>query len=89
MKNESLHLAPELQVRLRVLAAKSGRTLEELAENILRAHADEQERVVAERQEDEQRWQRYLETGQTISLDSVRGKLHTLAGQSATKAELQ
>ena len=37
--------------------------------------------------EDEDRWQRYLIGGQTIPFQSVRGRLHKLAGEAAQKAE--
>lgn len=40
-----------------------------------------------EKAEDERRWQRYLETGQTVSLDMIRGKLHTLSDQAAQQVE--
>lgn len=85
-KDKSLHLAPDLQVRLSVLASKSGYTLDELAENVLRSHVDEQEKEILEQAEDERRWQRYLDTGRSVALDTVRGRLHRLADEAGRSA---
>ena len=62
-------------------------SLTDLAESVLRAHADEQERLIAELAEDEERWQRYLAGGKTVSFEDVRKKLHELAGEAAGKAQ--
>lgn len=83
----ALSLEPELEARLTALARRSGMSLADLAQSVLRAHADEQERVVEEFAEDEQRWQRYLAGGQTIPFDSVRGRLQKLVADAARKAE--
>lgn len=61
--------------------------MENLAESILEAHADEHDRLEGELAEDEARWQRYIAGGQTIPFDQVRAKLHKLAGEAARKAE--
>ena len=82
-----LNLDPDLVVRLTALAARSGLSLAGLAESVLRAHADEQERTLGELAEDEARWQRYLAGGQTIPFERVREKLHRLAAEAARKAE--
>ena len=84
-----LQIAEDVKVRLSALADKSGHTVDELADAVLRAHVDEQERAIIEVAEDERRWQRYLETGQTVSLESVRGKLHTLANEASVLSEPQ
>lgn len=86
-KNEPLQIAPNLRVRLTALASKSGKSFGDLAESVLRAHADEQERKIIEEAEDEQRWQRYLSEGNTIPFETVRGKLHGLAAEAAGKAD--
>lgn len=39
-KADTLHIDPKLQARLEALAAKSGVSVIELAETVLRAHAD-------------------------------------------------
>lgn len=56
---------------------------------LLRVHAEEQERLIGELAEDEDRWQRYLAGGQTIPFESVRGRLQKLATEAAGKAEAQ
>ena len=78
----ALTLDPELRDRLTVLAERSGVSLADLAERVLRAHADEQERLIDELAEDEERWQRYLAGGQTLSFETVRARLQSLAGEA-------
>lgn len=82
-ENDTVHIEPDLKVRLAALASRSGRTLDELAQAVLRSHADEQERTAAEYAEDEQRWQRYLQSGQSVPFQAVRAKLQGLAGEAA------
>jgi len=84
---KTLHISDDLEARLRDIASRSGHTVDELADAVLSAHADAQERGSLEKAEDERRWQRYLETGLTVSLESVRRKLHTLAVDAAGSAE--
>ena len=84
-----LSIDPALQSRLEALAARSGVSVTDLALSVLRAHADEQERLIAEFAEDEERWQRYLAGGQTVPFETVRGKLSKLATEAARKAEPQ
>ncbi len=86
---KSLPLDAELQARLSALAAKLGRSVEGLAQDILQSHLDEQERLTQEQQEDEERWQRYLATGQSVPYQTVRAKLHRLASEAAQKADPQ
>ena len=88
-KNNSLQIDPDLRVRLKALASKTGRSFADFAEGVLRSHAEEEERKILERAEDEQRWQRYLAGGRTIPFETVRNKLHGLAAQAAQKAEPQ
>lgn len=82
-KNDTVHIDPALKARLAALASRSGRTLDELAQSVLRSHADEQERGAAEYAEDEQRWQRYLQSGQSVPFETVRSRLQKLAGEAA------
>jgi len=88
-KNNTLQIAPDLQVRLKALASKTGRSFADFAESVLRSHADEEERKIVERAEDEQRWQSYLAGGRTIPFETVRNKLHGLAAEAAQKADRQ
>lgn len=83
----TLTIDPALRTRLIALASRSGTSFSKLAEAVLRAHADEQERLIDELAEDEERWQRYLAGGETIPFRTVRERLHGLAGEAAKKAE--
>ncbi len=84
-KRDTLDIDPTLKDRLAVLAERSGSTFVELAESVLREHADAQEKTMAEYAEDEERWQRYLKGGKTISLETMRGRLRDLAGDAARR----
>lgn len=75
-ENSTVHIDPDLKARL---ASRSERTLDELAQAVPRSHADEQERAAAEYAEDDQRWQRYLQTGQGVPFQAVRSRLRKLA----------
>ncbi len=86
-RDAPLTIEPELRARLMDLAARSGTSLAELVESVLCAHADEQERILDELSEDEERWQRYLADGQNVSFQVVREKLHGLAGEAARKTQ--
>lgn len=89
-KNDPLTIHdPALRSRLSALAARAGTSVDDFAQAVLRAHADEQERLLDELAEDEDRWQRYVAGGETIPFETVRGRLRTLAGEAARKAELQ
>ncbi len=68
---EHLAIDRELSERLSVIAEREGSTLSELAENVLRQHAEEAERLAEEFAEDDRRWAKYLETGESISLEDI------------------
>jgi len=88
-KNDTLQIDHDLMVRLRTLASRSGRSFDDLAQGVLRRHADEEERKQLEREEDEKRWRRYLEEGETVPLETVRDRLRRLAAKAAQKAAPQ
>lgn len=88
-KSQPLTIDPNLQVRLSALAKREGYTVSELAERLLRAHADQAEREIIEYAEDDRRWQKYLETGAAVPFDTVRNKLRHLAAEAAHKVEPQ
>lgn len=88
-KSETLMIDSALRSRLTALAEREGASFPEFAERLLRSHADEAERAIVERAEDEQRWQRYIETGAAVPFETVRSKLAHLAGQAAQKMEPQ
>ncbi len=83
---EHLAIDSELSERLSVIAEREGSTLSELAEAVLRQHAEEAERLAEEFAEDDRRWARYLETGESISLEDMRNKLKALADEAGRKA---
>ncbi len=83
---EHLAIDRELSERLSVIAEREGSTLSELAETVLRQHAEEAERLAEEFAEDDRRWARYLETGESISLEDILQELDTLAGEAGRKA---
>ena len=88
-RSQTLQIDPNLRIRLKALASKTGRSVSDFAESVLRSHADEEERKVLEKAEDEQRWQKYLAGGKTIPFETVRNNLHGLAVEAAQKAEPQ
>lgn len=88
-KTDTLHIDHDLQVRLLAIAERTGHSVPELAETVLRSYADDAEREQAEFAEDEERWQRYLESGSAIAFDTVKGKLHRLASEAARRADPQ
>lgn len=88
-KTQPLEIDPHLQARLGVLAKRRGASLEDLAESVLRSYADEAERTLTEQADDENRWQRYIETGVSVSFDTVRAKLRGLAADAARQADPQ
>jgi predicted transcriptional regulator len=83
---EHVAIDRELTERLSVLAEREGSTLSELAETVLRQHAEEAERRAEEFAEDDRRWARYLDTGESISLEDMRAKLQALAEEAGRKA---
>ncbi len=82
---EHLAIDSELSERLSVIAAREGSTLTELAETVLRQHAEEAERLAEEFAEDDRRWARYLETGESISLEEILSDLDALADEARRK----
>lgn len=82
---EHLVIDRDLSERLSVIAEREGSTLSELAEAVLRLHAEEAERMAEEFAEDDRRWARYLETGESISLEDILVELDTLADEARRK----
>ena len=85
--NLTLEIDPDLKERLTALAMRSGRSLAELTRRVLRDHVDAQENALAERAEDEARWQRYLKTGETVSLGEMRARLRANAVAAAQQQD--
>jgi predicted transcriptional regulator len=83
---ETVSIDGDLKKRLAVIAEREGSTVSELAEGVLRLHAEDVERQEAEFAEDDRRWARYLETGETISAEDMKAKLRALADEAGRKA---
>lgn len=75
----TVELDADLSARLRLLAASMGRDVSSVARDIIRSHMDLAEQGQEFLHEDESRWQQYLATGETLSADEVRRRLHDLA----------
>ncbi|MCI5047413.1 MAG: hypothetical protein MRY59_07910 [Aquisalinus sp.] len=86
-ETNALTIDPTLQVRLSALAEREGFSIAEMAEKILRAHLDDAERHIVIDEEDERRWQKYLETGVSVPFETVRSKVQRLAANAAAQAE--
>lgn len=81
----SVELDADLSARLTALAAGTGQDVSLLAQDILRSHVDVAEHGPDLRQEDESRWQQYLETGEAFSAEHVRARLRELAIQAQAR----
>ena len=81
----SVNIDRDLELRLSALAEKRGWSVSDLAQDVLRAHVDAAERYSADLEEDEHRWQRYLETGAAVPVEQVRTKLRKMAADAAVK----
>lgn len=88
-KTATIEIDADLKARLTLLASKSGRSFMDLTEGILRTHADQLEYTADQYADDEQRWQRYLETGKAIAFEDIRTKLQSLASEAANKQDIQ
>ncbi len=83
---ETVSIDGDLKKRLAVIAEREGSSVSELAESVLRLHAEDVERQEAEFAEDDRRWTRYLETGECISFDDMTVELQSLAEEAGRKA---
>lgn len=83
---ETVSIDGDLKKRLAVIAEREGSTVSELAEGVLRLHAEDVERQEAEFAEDDRRWAKYLETGESISGEDMKAKFQALADEAGRKA---
>ena len=81
--DSTLTIDPDLRERLESLADRSGTSIDDLVNAVLSAHADQQEHLLNELAEDEERWQQYLASGRSIPVESVRTRLRSFAGFTA------
>lgn len=75
----------ELEKRLAAIAHTRHIPLDSLTTEALKNYVEEQEHFQHEKAEDEARWQRYLRTGESISLEKMSKKLQILAQQATTR----
>lgn len=84
----SFEIDADLTGRLEALARREGTSIEELVESVLRAHAEAAESGMLDHEDDdERRWQNYLQSGRTVSFETVRERLRILverAGSATT-----
>ncbi len=66
-----VRLDKQLEERLTVLAEKTQRSKSYLAKEALTRYIEQEERKAFEAEEALARWERYLETGETVSNDTV------------------
>lgn len=83
---QTVSIDGDLKKRLAAIAEREGSTVSELAESVLRLHAEDVERQEHEFAEDDRRWARYLETGECISLEDFMVELQSLADEAGCKA---
>ncbi len=76
---------PNLEKQLEKFAKEEGQTAEVLATDVLQRHVEYKERYAKEKIEDEQRWQRYLDTGECISQEQMSLKIKSLIGEAKAK----
>lgn len=66
-----VRLDKELEQRLAALAEKADRSKSYLAKEALRRYIEQEEAKAYEKQETRDRWERYQETAEVVSNDSV------------------
>ena len=86
---KTLSIDAELGQRLAEEAVKSGCTPDALAADILQAHFAANTTGLQDLEDDDLRWQRYKESGHSVSQDAIRSKLRRYAAEAASKAALQ
>ena len=87
METDRIDIDDSLTQRLAAIAKDQGITASDLANDVLRSFTEEIEETIAsvDTAEDERRWQKYLETGESVSMEEFRAELHELAAKSAAK----
>lgn len=87
-ETKTVTIAEDVKVRLQALAGRDGHSVDEMADMVLRSYVDAEERAAIDRAEDDRRWQKYKDSGETIPVEAFRKKLHALAAQAAAKQEM-
>ncbi len=77
----------ETRERLKELGKKKERSPHWLMARAIQEYLDREENYEREKQEDFQRWQQYMDTGEHISHDEMQDKLTDLAAKARGKAK--
>ena len=80
-------LEDETRNRLKVLGKRKERSPHWLMLRAILEYLDREEAYESEKQEDFQRWQQYLDTGETISHEKVKTRLNDLAARARKQAK--
>jgi predicted transcriptional regulator len=84
-----IKLDDDTRRRLQALGQRRDRSPHWLMKTAIRQYLEREERFERERQEDEERWRRYLDSGAYIDNTSMMAWLDGLAEQADKSAELQ
>jgi len=71
--------------RLKILSELKDRTPHWLMKKAIMEYLDREESYEREKQEDMQRWQQYLDTGEYIDHDTMEEKLTSMANKARNK----
>ncbi len=80
-------LEDETRNRLKVLGKRKERSPHWLMLRAILEYLDREEAYESEKQEDFQRWQQYLDTGEAISHEKVKTRLNDLAARARKQAK--
>lgn len=80
-------LEDETRNRLKALGKRKERSPHWLMLRAILEYLDREEAYESEKQEDFQRWQRYLDTGDAISHEKVKPRLNDLAARARKQAK--
>ncbi len=82
-------LDQETRERLKALGEIRERSPHWLMTDAIHRYLDVEERFEEEKREDEERWQRYLDSDAFVSEDEMTARLETLADRARQKAEAE
>ena len=81
-KPKQIEIDAALNNRLTALVQRDGVSVDDFVTKALKLHADEQERMLGELRQDEERWQRYLASGHAVPFETVRRKLRGMVAEA-------
>ena len=80
-----IKLDEETRARLKNLGKKTERSPHWLMKKAIHEYLDREEKYVEQREEDRQRWERYVQTGAFINNDSMMSWLDDLADKTPSE----